>query len=1475
MFAPRRRRRAPAAASSTSRRSRRSRSTSRRTSARRSPASPRSRRQGRPVARTLPRALVRTRRHAGGRARPDARARRPTSSSRRPSRSTCCSRRARARCSRPSTPSSSTRSTRSSPPSAARTSSCRSSASRRCGRAGAPPLQRIGLSATQRPLDEVARLLGRAPRGDARGRSRSSTRARRERSNVRVEVPAVDMRGSASRRTFRRAPDRGGRSRRSIWPYLHERLVELIRAHRSTMVFVNSRRLAERLAAALNEVAGEEIALAHHGSVAREKRTQIEERLKRGELPAIVATSSLELGIDMGADRSRRPDRGAAVGRVGAAAHRPRGPLGRRRVARRHLPQAPRRPARRAPRRPRACCAGQVEETFYPRNPLDVLAQQIVAIAASEPIGVDALYRPRPRRRAVRRAPARVLRRRARHALGPLPVRRVRRAPPAPHVGPHARPLRAREGARRLAVVNGGTIPDRGLYGVFLVAASADGKRARRVGELDEEMVFELREGEVFLLGASSWRVERDHPRPRPRHARRPGEPGKMPFWHGDRPAGRSSSAAPSARSRASSSRSSQPSPPPSWRGEHGLDRAPPTNLVAYLARAARGDRRGPERPDDRRRALRRRGRRLARLRPLAVRRARPRAVGDRRRRAPARRARGRRRDGLVRRRDGLPHPRVAPSPRRSTGFFPAPDEIEAIVTRDARPHVALRRALPRERGARAAAAAPPTRASARRSGRSASARRICSPSPPRTRLSRSSSRRTASACATSSTCPGSSTLLRRVETRAVSRRPTVDTRTPSPFAASLLFSFVANFIYDGDAPLAERRAQALTIDHAQLRELLGEAELRKLLDPDAHRRARARPPAPRRARSGTPTRSTTCSSRSATSRRRRFGRGPTPAARRRLSGRRPRGLARGAFGSGRIAEVAIAGRARAGSPWRTPGGSATRSASRCPRACPRRSSSRPADADGRPRRALRAHARPRSPRATSRRASGSRSRRSRRALASPRRAADASSRASSCREGGTDATSTATPRSSARSAARSLAKLREAVEPVDDAASRASSLAWQAPRAARARRAARRDRAARRRSAPCARCSRARSCRRASQGYRPWDLDALCASGEVVWAGVEPLGASDGRVALYLAEHEPLLAPPAGVAPRASSRRASASSSAGAARSSSPRSRATLGGFPGALLDALWDMVWAGEVTNDTLEPLRTLLGRDRGEPRDGRRHAALGGSPSVRAGRSDRAGEPARDRGALVASLLAARDAPDARRSAGRRSRGRSSIATGCSRARRCTRRAFRAASPPSTTCSRRWRRRAACGAATSSRAAGRRSSRCPARTIASARCRDAPEATETRVLAATDPANPYGAALPWPQADDVGPEQADRTPRAPQRAAGALVVLVDGALLGWLGKSGHTLLTFLPARPRTGRRGGRARGRSRGARRLGAAARLAPLDDRRRGRGQELDRPGARPRRVRPADRKGGCDGARTWGASGASASMPRGH
>ncbi|MGE0394031.1 MAG: DEAD/DEAH box helicase, partial [Vicinamibacterales bacterium] len=394
-----------------------------------------------------------------------------------------------------------------------------------------PPLQRIGLSATQRPLDEVARFLGGAVttrRGAPTYRPVTIVDASaRKRLDLTVEVPVEDM---ARLRAPVPGDDRADPPPHpsSIWASVYPRLLELVRAHTSTLIFVNSRRLAERLAGALNDLAGAPVARAHHGSMAREQRVDAETLLKEGRLPALVATSSLELGIDMGAidlviQIEAPPSVASGLQRIGRAGHRA-GEVSQGVV----IPKF-RADLVACAAATRAMHDGDVEASHYPRNPLDVLAQQVVAAAAMDVWKADALFD------LVRRAaPFAALERRAFDGVvdmlaGRYPSDDFAELRPRLTWDRRAGTLTARPGAARVAIANAGTIPDRGLYGVFVAGASPPA----RVGELDEEMVFETEVGDVFALGASSWRVmEITHDRVLVRPA--PGEPGATPFWKGE-----------------------------------------------------------------------------------------------------------------------------------------------------------------------------------------------------------------------------------------------------------------------------------------------------------------------------------------------------------------------------------------------------------------------------------------------------------------------------------------------------------------------------------------------------------------------------------------------------------------------------------------------------------------------------------------------------------------------------------------------------------------------------------------------------------------------------------------------------------------------------------------------------------------------------------------------------------------------------
>src|SRR5205809_2090842 len=379
------------------------------------------------------------------------------------------------------------------------------------------PFQRIGLSATQRPLEEIGRFVSGAREIELVDAGTAKEL------DLQVVMPLEDMREPAAPGDGEVPPAEG---RSSIWPSIYPELLRLVQEHRSTILFVNNRRLAERLALRLNELAEQEIARAHHGSLAREQRVEIEELLKAGQIPCLVATSSLELGIDMGAvdlvlqvESPKSVARG--LQRIGRAGHE-LGAVSKGRIF----------PKFRADLLESAVVAkrmleGAIEETVIPRNPLDVLAQQIVAISADEEIAVDDLHE------LVRAAYpfADLSHAQLENVLdmlaGRYPSDEFAELRPRIIWDRTAGVIRGRGGVRRLAVTNAGTIPDRGLFGVHLVDGGG------RVGELDEEMVYEARAGQTFLLGASTWRIE-EITRDRVLVSPAPGVPGAVPFWKGE-----------------------------------------------------------------------------------------------------------------------------------------------------------------------------------------------------------------------------------------------------------------------------------------------------------------------------------------------------------------------------------------------------------------------------------------------------------------------------------------------------------------------------------------------------------------------------------------------------------------------------------------------------------------------------------------------------------------------------------------------------------------------------------------------------------------------------------------------------------------------------------------------------------------------------------------------------------------------------
>ena len=680
-------------------------------------------------------------------------------------------------------------------------------------------VQRVALSATQRPMEEIGRFVsgGRPIRLVDAGRAKEL--------DLKVVVPVEDMRDPAATANAELADllGTGEAGTQSIWPSIYPELLRLVEAHRSTIVFVNNRRLAERLALRLNELAEKEIARAHHGSIAREQRLEIEELLKRGEIPCLVATSSLELGIDMGAvdlviqvESPKSVARG--LQRVGRAGHT----LGE--VSRGRIFPKFRADLLESAVVARKMRAGEIEETAIPRNPLDVLAQQIVAICADEEIAVDELHG------LVKRAYpfAELSRVQLENVLdmlaGRYPSDEFAELRPRIVWDRTGGLVKGRSGARKLAVTNAGTIPDRGLFGVHLVDGGG------RVGELDEEMVYEARAGQTFLLGASTWRIE-EITRDRVLVSPAPGVPGALPFWKGEgvgRPyelgaaigqAARELVALPEDKALARLGE------------EFLLDERAARNLLTFLREqeAATG-----AVPSDK---------------TIVVERFRD-EIGDwrvciltpfgGRVHAPWAMALGRRlRESLglevqsLWSDDGIAlHLPDADSTPPLDEILIDPDEIEELVVGEVG-DTALFGARFRENAARAlliprrrpGERTPLWQQRLKAQGLLQVARKYGS---------------FPVILETYREClqdvfdlPALRRLLGGLRSRSIDHVD-VETASASPFSASLLFDYVATYMYEDDTPRGERRAQALALDRDLLRELLGQEELRDLLDRDA-----------------------------------------------------------------------------------------------------------------------------------------------------------------------------------------------------------------------------------------------------------------------------------------------------------------------------------------------------------------------------------------------------------------------------------------------------------------------------------------------------------------------------------------------------------------------------------------------------------------------------------------------------------------
>ena len=705
------------------------------------------------------------------------------------------------------------------------------------------PAQRIGLSATVRPVEEVARFLGGAAPVEV------VAPPSEKQWDLRVVVPVEDMTALAEE------GDDGPRAG-SLWPHVEARVLDLVEQHTSTIVFANSRRLAERLTARLNELAAERagldpedaaqdrtpaevmaqsgqsgatppeaplVARAHHGSVSKEQRAIIEDDLKRGRLPCVVATSSLELGIDMGAvdlvvQIESPPSVASALQRVGRAGHQV-GEVSRGVLFPKHRGDLV--PSAVAVEQMRT---GGIEALHVPASPLDVLAQQVVAATSMDTWSAEDLFD------VVRRsAPFTTLPRSAYDATldllsGRYPSDEFAELRPRLVWDRVTGELTGRPGAQRLAVTSGGTIPDRGLFGVFLV-----GEKASRVGELDEEMVYESRVGDVFTLGTTSWRIE-DITHDRVLVAPAPGQPGRLPFWTGDtlgRPAELGGAIGAFTRELSAMSREQALDRVRAA----GLDEWAADNLVSLLEEQKEVT---SAVPHDQQLLVERFRDELGDWRivvhspygtpvhaPWAL------AINARLRERYGLDAQAMATDdGIVLR---IPETDQEPPGAELIAF--EPDELEPLVTTEVGGS-ALFASRFRECAARALLL--PRRDPGRRAPlwqqrqRSAQLLEVAARYPSFPIILET----VREVLQDVYDLPSLVALHRRIADRRL-RLVDVQTQRPSPMAQSLLFGYVAAFMYEGDSPLAERRAAALTLDQGLLAELLGRAELRELLDPE------------------------------------------------------------------------------------------------------------------------------------------------------------------------------------------------------------------------------------------------------------------------------------------------------------------------------------------------------------------------------------------------------------------------------------------------------------------------------------------------------------------------------------------------------------------------------------------------------------------------------------------------------------------
>ena len=1242
----------------------------------------------------------------------------------------------------------------------------------------ASPPQRIGLSATQRPLDEIARFLGGQYEGVPRDVSIVDVGSTKE-LDVEIIVPVVDM-GDLGRGVDVAADSTGPSS--SIWPAVHPKLLELILAHRSTLIFTNARRLAERLASRLNELhiegknrsaeadgvsyeAEVELVKAHHGSISREQRLQIEDELKSGQLRALVATSSLELGIDMGAvDLVIQVESPGSVAsglqRIGRAGHQVGAPsVGK--VFPKHRGDLLE--AAVVVRRMRA---GQIEETRYPRNPLDVLAQQIVAMTAVEDWHTDELLALIRRTAPYAELSDEVFESVLDLLSGRYPSDEFSELRPRIVWDRVAGVVRARQGSGRLAVTNAGTIPDSGLYGVFL----PDG---RRVGELDEEMVYESRVGETFLLGTSTWRIQEiTHDRVVVTPA--PGQPGKMPFWHGDRPGrplelGKAIGAytreiveqLPASVDDAIADESPD-SLISNLREASGLDLRAAQNLLMYLdeQRAATGIV-----PDDRTVVVERfrdeiGDWRVCVLTPFGARVHAPWAIAlksklEAKFDLPVETVWSD--DGIVIR---LPE---SEDQLATDELLLDPDEVEDLILAHL-PGSAMFASRFREISGRALLL--PRRRPGQHTPlwqqrqRAHDLLQVASRYPTFPILLET----TRECIQEVFDLPALRELLVDLHARRV-RMLAVETERASPMAQSLLFNWIASFMYDGDAPLAERRATALVLDRDLLRDLLGAEELRELIDPGVLADLELelqRLVDGRRARDDDELHDLVRLLGDLTI--------EEIAARADID---PHGAVQELQEAKRIIEVSVAGESRYvaaedAARYRDALGAAL------PVGLPAAFTEPVSDPLGDLVARWAGTHGPFVPAEPARRL-GVPVDRIRDAL-TRLEALDRVSRGEFRPDGSEREWCDRDVLRSLRR--RSLSVLRREVEPVDAVALARFLPGWHGL-----------DRPRRGADAlvgvltqlqgaaiPASVLERDVLPARVT-GYSPTDLDALLASGAIVWSGVGGLGSNDGRVRMFFRDHAPLLIDDIGDGPEGPIHDALRAQLDSEGASFWPELlRASEVPDQAAVLAALWDLVWAGEVTNDTMAPLRALLTGGRGG-RATRKGPRLG---RPRPGQLARTGPPsAAGRWSSTASLH--EPCPNDTERAHFRALQlieRHGVLTRESVLADGVPGGFAGVYPVLRALEERGKVRRGYFVA----GLGGAQFASPGAVDRLRQYREAPAEAVAVVLAATDPAQPYGGALPWPSSQG-----------RPSRSAGAYLVLCDGEPMVFVERGGRSLATF----------------------------------------------------------------------------------